>query len=588
MDRSFITSALLFVALICGSQMRALPLHTFFNLIGEVSGDAHGSGTVSGHAVLKDGANWQGPCQATLRKEIDRRGAPDPDQESPPDGKTSFSVPLDQYGNFQFANVPPGKHMLVVECPTTSSVRELDVQANKQTRLDAIPLEDLTLQIVVIPKLDPYGKPWQMTVDATMPRLRSIANNAATSSDGRWTHRGLAAGNYRVNISSSDGKPWLQKFFNLSASSGPLLLRLPFMLVSGQVHLNAQPVRGRLIFFNESGGEPMTLTSDETGFFRGLLPVTPGKEKTSWTIEARGVEPPISRRLSGVSVQTQGETTAWLDLTLPAFAVHGTVVSEKGQLQSGVQVTFENIGNGTRASTATDDTGAFELQDLLAGKYTVVAESVDGTSDRMPFQIASGMESEVNLRLTPSERVPFDVIARQGPVADAAVQVWIQPGQPWYFTHSDQDGHFEVKVPPGTTEVGMTIAAPGYAIKLTRVKVPTDNDSSDTNTINLDDSGGTLVLNLKPPGRSLDGFATPYLVHDKAIEAVGTLIGFTDLAGASSSGAAMVKAIEPGDYALCFLPDPTLLPALWQGGLPPDHCQKGSLKYDETLTLSPP
>ena len=317
--------------------------------------------------------------------------------------------------------------------------------------------------------------------------------------------------------------------------------------------------------------------------------MTPGKEKTSWTIEARGLEPSISRRLSNVSVQSLGETTAWLDLTLPAFAVHGTVVSENGQPQSGVQVTFENISNGARASTATDDAGAFELQDLLPGKYTAVAESVDGTSDRTPFHIAGGIETEVKLMLTPSERIPFNLISRQGPVADASVQVWIQPGQPWYFTRSDQDGHFEIKLPPGTAEVGMTIAAPGYAIKLTRVKVSTESDSSDTNTINLDDSSGTLMLDLKPPGRTLDSSATAYLVHDKAIEAVGTLMGFGSYShNTGSNGAAMVKAMEPGDYALCFLPDPALLPVLWQGALPPDRCQKGSLKHDETLTLSPP
>ena len=218
-----------------------------------------------------------------------------------------------------------------------------------------------------------------------------------------------------------------------------------------------------------------------------------------------------------------------------------------------------------------------------------MAESVDGTSERTPFELASGMESEVNLKLTPSEHIAFNVISKQGPVADAAVQVWIQPGQPWYFTRSDQDGNFEVKLPPGTAEVGMTVAAPGYAIKLTRVKVSTDSDSSDTNTINLDDSSGALMLNLKSPDRIPDSSATAYLVHDKAIEAVGTLIGFgSDSHNTGSNGAAMVKAMEPGDYALCFLPDPALLSALWQGALPADRCQKGSLKHDETLTLSPP
>ncbi len=526
---------------------------------------------------------------ATLRKEVDRRGAPEPDQESPPDGKANFSVSLDQHANFQIVGVSPGEYMLIVECPTSSAVRELHVQADKQNRVNPVPLEALALQIVITPRLDPNGKPWQLTVDATMPRLRRIANDATTSADGRWARRGLVAGNYRVSIRSSDGKPWMNRFFNLSASSGSLSLHLPFMRVSGQVHLSGQAVRARLVFFNEAGGEPMTLTSDDNGFFQGLLPVTPGAEKTSWTIEARGVEPPVSRRLSGISTQSRGETSAWLDLALPAFAVHGTVASAKGELQSGVQVTFENISTGARASTASDEAGAFELHDLPPGKYFALAESMDGTSERTPFHVADGIESEVKLVLTPSERIPFSVVSRQGPVAGATVQVWIQPGQPWDLIRTDQDGHFELKLPPGTTEIGMTVGALGYAIKLTRVHVSTDSDSSsDANTINLDESSGTLMLDLTPQGHTLDSSATPYLVHDKAVEAVGTLSSWSTEANATNNGTTVVKAIEPGDYALCLLSDPAQLPTLWFGALPPDRCRKGSVERGETLTLTAP
>ena len=174
-------------------------------------------------------------------------------------------------------------------------------------------------------------------------------------------------------------------------------------------------------------------------------------------------------------------------------------------------------------------------------------------------------------------------------MAGAAVQVWIPPGVPWYFTRTDPDGRFEVKLPPGTTEVGMTIGAPGYALKLTRLKISSESDeSSDANTITLDESGGTLMLDLKPPGRTLDSSATPYLVHDGAIEAVGTLFSWNTEAHATNNGTTVVKAIEPGNYALCLLSDPAQLPTLWFGALPPDRCRKGSVERGETLTLSAP
>jgi hypothetical protein len=522
---------------------------------------------------------------------LDRRGAPESELESVPDGKTNFSVLLNQHGGFQIAGVPSGKHTLVVECPTASAVRELQVHGNRETRIDPpLLLEDLTLETIITPKADPDGRPWQLTVDATMPRLRRIADKATTSAEGRWARRGLVAGNYRVNISSSDGTSWLQRFFNLSADSGSLSVRLPFMRVEGLVRLSSQPVHARLTFHNEAGGEPMTLLSDDGGYFQGRLPVTPDAQETKWTVEARGILPSVSRRLSDVTAPTAGEASAWLDLELPVFAVHGTVVSEAGQLQSGVQVTLEDVSGGARTSTATDESGGFELHDLPPGKYTAVAESVEGVSEHTPLQVVQGNESELKLVLKPSERVPFYVVSSQGPVTNATVQVWIPPGVPRFFTHTDSDGRFEVKLPPGTTEVGLTVGAPGYALKLARLPISSERDiSSNANTITLDESGGTLMLDLSPSGHAPDSSATPYLVHSGAIEALGTLTGWgSDQTSASNAGPTVVKAIEPGDYALCLLADPARLATLWLGALPSDSCRKGSVEQGGTLTLSPP
>ncbi len=547
--------------------------------------------SVLGRAVGKNGSSLPGPCHAIVQPELYRRGAPEPDPASPTARKANLSVPLTQTGYFQMVGVPPGKYVLAVECPTASAVRELEVEPKRTNRVDPpLVLEDLTLKVVVTPAVDPDGQPWQLNVDATMPRLRRIASRATTSAEGQWERRGLVAGNYRVNISSSNGMPWLQRFFNLSEKSGPLLLRLPFMRVEGAVRLNSQPVRARLTFHNDAGGEPMTLTSDDAGFFHGLLPVTPDVRETKWTVEARGIQPTISRRLSGVSVQSVGAMSAWLDLELPIFAVHGTVRSSKGQLQSGVQVTFEDVSSGTQTSTATDDSGGFELADLPPGKYIARAESLDGISERTPFQVNQGVENELKLTLKPSEVIPFHVVSRDGPVSDASVQIWIPPGMPRYLTHTDSEGRFDVKLPPGTQEVGLTVAAPGYAVKLTRLRVSSENDeSSDGNTITLGESGGTLMLDLQPLGRAPDNSSTPYLVHNQAIEALGTLADWNvEKPYAAGHGPMMIKTIDPGVYALCLLRDPAQLSVLWLGTPPSDLCRTGSLEQNGTLTLSPP
>jgi hypothetical protein len=229
------------------------------------------------------------------------------------------------------------------------------------------------------------------------------------------------------------------------------------------------------------------------------------------------------------------------------------------------------------------------MPDLPPGKYTAVAESNDGASDRAPFDVADGSEKALTLIVHPSMRIPFYVVSNQGPVADAAVQVWIDPGVPRAFARSDQNGRFEVKLPRGTTQVGLTVGAPGYAIKLTRMAVTDPADPARTdNTITLSTAAGTLELGFQPPERALDPSATLYLAHNGAIQDARTIAGWgTSQAGTSGDGPAVVEAIEPGDYALCALADPSQVATIWLGTLPPDRCRMGTVKQGQTLTLEP-
>ena len=548
--------------------------------------------SVFGRAVRKNGSNPPGLCRATLQADMARRGPNEPEQEPEigPDAKTSFSLSLDRRGYFQVVGVPPGRYALAVGCPAASGFRDLRVLADSETRIDPpLVLEELTLDISVTPKTDPAGQPWKLAVYETAPHYLLIADGAATSADGRWTRHGLMAGNYHVVVSSSDGTAWLQKYFDFGKSSGPLSLRMGSVSVAGHVAMSSRPVRARLVFSNNEGGQSATFMSDEDGHFQGLLPVASGTQESSWTVEAHLVQPPVTQRLLGVSVRPAGGgATTWLDLELPAIPVRGSVVSPDGKPQPNVQVTFEDA-SGARTTTGTDDAGRFEMHDLLPGKYTAVADSRDGTSDRVPFEVAEAGGSELKLVLSPFKRYAFTVVSSQGPVEGAAVQVWIAPGVPRAFVRTDEDGHFDVTLPPGTTEVGLTIGAQGYAFKLTRLPISTDSDvSPDAQTITLDTTAGTLVLNFHPPGRTLDSSSTLYLVHNGGIQDARTIVGWgTDQAGTNPNGPATVDAIEPGDYALCVVTDPAQLAAIWSGPLPSDRCPKGSLEEGETLTLSP-
>ena len=545
--------------------------------------------SVFGRAVRQDGSNPPLPCRAILRPALERHGGPQSGAETAPAGESSFSVPLSSRGYFQIVGVLPGMHLLTVQCAAASGFREIPVQADSETRINPpLQLEELTLNIAVTPRIDPEGHPWQLTVDETAPRYVRIANKAAASADGLWVRHGLMTGNYRVTVHSSDGTWWLQRYFDLRAGSGPLSLRLASVHVAGRVTLSSLPVRARLVFSNNAGGQAVMLKSGNDGRFQGLLPVMPNiQENSTWTVEARVAQPPVTQRLLDVNVPV-GQASTWLDLELPAVAVHGSVVSADGQLQRSVQVTFED-SSGIRTTTSTDDAGNFEMSDLPPGKYTAVADSPEGSSDRMPFDVVDGGGSELKLVLNPFMRVPFHVVSNNGPVANAAVQVWIKPGVPRAFARTDQDGNFQVGLPPETTEVGLTVGAPGYALKLTRFKISSENEESpDANTITLNDSGGKLVLKFNPPGRSAGPSTMLYLVHNGAIQDARTVTGWgTAQAGSSGDKPAVVEAIEPGKYALCSVEDPSQLAALWSAPPSSDRCRTGALEQDETLILSP-
>jgi hypothetical protein len=548
--------------------------------------------SVSGQVIRQDGSNPPTPCRATLWPDMERRGPADPEQEpeSGPDAKTSHSGAFNPRGYFQVVGVVPGRYSLAVACQGASAFKNLRVQANTETRIDPLVLEDLTLDISVMPKTDPAGQPWKLAVYETSPHHLRIANAATTSADGLWKRHGLMAGNYQVVVSGSDGTAWLQKYFDFGKNSGPLSLRMGSVGVAGRVMMSSQPVRARMIFTNNVGGAAATLTSDDNGRFQGLLPAASSVQASSWTVEAHVVQPPLTQQLLGVIVRpAAGGATTWLDLELPAVPVRGSVVSPDGKPQPNVEVIFERSGTN-RTTTSTDDAGRFEMRDLPLGKYTAMADSYDGTSDRMPFEVGQGSSSsELKLVLHPFKRWSFNVVSSQGPVPDAAVQVWTAPGVPRAFVHTDENGRFEVSLAPGTTEVGLTIGAPGFAIKLTRLPVSSESsdDPPDAHTITLDTTSGTLVLNFQPPGRPVDDSVALYLVHNGAIQDARTIAGWgTDQAGANINGPVTVDMIEPGDYALCRA-DPAEVSVLWTGPPPPDRCRKGSLEEDQTLTLSP-
>jgi len=458
-------------------------------------------------------------------------------------------------------------------------------------------LEELTLDIAITPKTDPVGKPWRLTIDVTAPRLRRIADSSEAAADGHWTRHGLMTGSYRVAVSSSDGMQWLKQDFELRPDSGPLALHLAAVRVAGKVLLSGLPVKARLEFSNQDGGDPVTLNSDASGRYAGLLPIAADAKDTSWIVEAHVAHPETVRRLTNILVPRVAEgKTVPLDLDLPTMPVRGIVVSEDEKPQKGAQVTFKAEGSGYQTAAISDDLGTFEMADLPPGRYSAVAQSDYGVSDPTSFAVTDTAENKLKLVMHPNLHIPFYVVAKdQEPIADATVQVWIAPGVPQTFGHTNRDGRYDATLPPGTTEVGLTVGAADYAVNLVKMPVSStppanqSDPSQNQNSVTLHTDGGSLVLNYEPAEGTLDQSATLYLAHNGAIVDARTVAGWgTDQAGTNADGPAEVDLIEPGDYALCVVTDPSQLSDLWQGNTPQDRCSTGTVKQGQVLTLSPP
>lgn len=553
--------------------------------------------SVSGRAIQKDGSAPPDSCRATLQPDA-VRGQPDSEPDNPPANEKTFTVSLNQQGFFQFIGVMPGRHELTVMCPAGSGMALLDVQPKGETRIESpVVLEDLPLDITITPETDPTGQAWQLTLDATAPHLLRIVDEATVPADGRWKRRGFMTGSYRVIITGSDGAEWLRKDFDLRPDSGALALHLAWVRVAGRVLLNDQPVRARLMFSNQNGGEPVTINSDDGGRFAGLLPIAAGAQDSTWNIEAHVEHPKTTRRLVGVDVPPVANgSKAWLDLELPPMPIRGTVVSEDSRPQSGAQVTFQSLTSGYQTTVAADEMGSFELADLPPGQYRVAAKSSFGSSDPVSLAVVDGLESHLKLILHPNLHIPLYVVDKnQEPIEDATVQVWLPPGVPLTLGHTDRNGRYEATLPPGTTEVGLTVGADDYAITLSKMPVsstPVANETdpvAHSNTVTLDTNGGSMILNLEPAEGTLDRSATLYLVHNGSLVDARTLDGWgSSHAGMNSDGPVNVDDIEPGDYALCIVNQPSQLMSLWDGSTPADSCNKGTVKPGQTLTMTPP
>ncbi len=481
-------------------------------------------------------------------------------------GRRSFGATSDARGLFQVV-APAGEYELRAQCSSGEASRDVTLSDRGETRLPPIVLEANVLDVRVRPPVDPRGRRWTIALRASAPRWRVVEERGDVPADGRWTRGGLAAGDYELRVADRDGAEWGGTKTALRAGAPPVVVDLAPHAIAGRVALGAQPLAAELVFTDDA--RRVSLRSGDDGVFHGTLPGGIDASRR-WNVEIHAAQPPVDARLD---VAVPPGDDAWIDLGAPADGVRGVVETPAGSRVPGALVTIEGGDRWSRAST--DGAGVFEAPDLPAGAYRATATAVGGASEPIAFTVGASAPEELRLVLSPSRRFTVVIASDSGPVAGAAVQTWLPPGLQHSAATTDDDGLCAVDIPAEAAEIGLTIAAPGRPLTMTRVRV-VDGEPA---TLTLASAAGRLVLG----DADLDGAV---VVHGGVVESAATFARWAEQnGGARVAGGLLVPQVEPGSYALCRVA-PEDVAALWTGGPSSDRCVSGRLDVGDVLRLA--
>ncbi len=503
----------------------------------------------------------------------------------------SLSAPVNERGFFHLDGVAPGRYSVTAAqsgfAPADATVqvlagREADLI---QPLILSLPLE---VEISVTPPLDPTGDTWTLQLSRRAPGFKQVKELGRRSVPPagllRWP--GLSRGTYLVSVIRPDGTPWHREEIAVDGDGAPVALRLDLVEVEGTVTLGGEPVGAALMFGGTFGDSRQRFDADEAGEFSGLLP-----RAGDWPVEVKAAEPDIEVFLPRVEVRPlKGETRARVEIALPDTRLRGRVVDERRRPVSTALLDVTPSGDpGNRGmQKLVGPDGEFEIRGLPEGLAVIEATGREGKSDQMSVLLKEGTDPQVlELVIRKLRRVDGRVLAPSGAVPGATLL--FGPAQQevpaMHFRFTGPEGEFWLEVPEGTREVVYWVSAPGFAFRFGRMPLPAPGQPL---TVRVDQQGGTLDLDLSPPGSDPSaGFFV--LAHQGGVVSGPWIDNWGTIHGGARRAADRLTwdGMEPGLYSLCRASTATF-PALQATGFQGASCVAGVLEPAGDLTLSIP
>lgn len=410
-------------------------------------------------------------------------------------------------GFFQVSAVAPGGYRLEAKrqglAPTERG--PVVVAEEGETTLDQpIHLERAAeLALHVSPPTGPLGKPWKLLLVRTIHGASGSDQtfDGVTDEDGIHRWQGLQPGSYFVTVSNPDGEAtgagsdsiWQEQSLTLTSGTQSLYLDVPVIRVEGTFQAGDQPLHGRLIFGGFHGMPNVTIWSDEEGYFEGQLPAA-----GEWLLDAEVDGRLLS--LKKVEVEPRGGRPAHLDIRLSDTRFHGKV-THKGEPVAGAELwgLSADAGSQARFNAKSDEQGLFDIRGLEPGSYELTASSARLRlgAPQLRFAIREGTDDPpVEIELEEFLRIDGQVHAQGLPVAGAVfgARLRARHGDDHRVGRSNKAGAMGMLVPESTREIGLAVAAAGFAWQVVTMRPATTGKGFEPARVELAQGSGAIRL----------------------------------------------------------------------------------------------